>query len=229
MTSRCFISFFKPIAGGCLLLAALAVKVNAAVLEGVVTDQSGAPLANAVVTVTPADGRTPAPDPAPAVALLDQRNREFVPHVLVIHSGTDVKFPNNDNIRHHVYSFSPAKRFEIKLYKGVPPDPVKFGAPGVAVLGCNIHDWMISYVYVTDAPYFTKTDETGRWLLNVPENSYRIGFWHPYQADSAAVEAEPVTAGREKAVINRTLTIKPTTRTGKPLVSQQAEGYKGEP
>ena len=90
-------------------------------------------------------------------AVVDQVDKEFTPKVNAILVGTSVIFPNHDNVRHQVYSFSPAKRFELPLYAGVPAQPVVFDTPGVVVLGCNIHDWMVGYVYVSESPYFAKT------------------------------------------------------------------------
>ena len=72
--------------------------------------------------------------------------------------GTRVEFPNNDSVSHQVYSFSPAKRFQLPLYKGEIHPPVTFDQPGLVVLGCNIHDSMVGYIYVTDAPYFGTTE-----------------------------------------------------------------------
>jgi hypothetical protein len=95
-----------------------------------------------------------------------------------------VKFPNSDNIRHQVYSFSPTKRFELRLYEGTPSDPVLFEKPGVVVLGCNIHDWMLGYIYVTDDPRFGVTDAQGKLTLEqLPAGSYQATLWHPQVRD----------------------------------------------
>jgi len=122
---------------------------------------------------------------------MDQQNKAFVPHVLVVPVGTPVMFPNRDNIRHHVYSFSPAKRFELPLYIGTPAAPVVFDKPGVVVLGCNIHDWMVGYIYVSATPYFAKTGEDGRARLgDVPAGAYEARVWHP------RMRAEPDKSGK---------------------------------
>jgi hypothetical protein len=98
--------------------------------------------------------------------------------VMVVTKGTAVSFPNLDTVRHHVYSFSPVKRFEIKLYVGTPSNPVVFDQPGVAVLGCNIHDDMAAWMVVVDTPYhaMTGSDGTAR-LPDVPAGSYRLRAW----------------------------------------------------
>jgi hypothetical protein len=113
-------------------------------------------------------------------AILRARARAAAPgHPSV---GTAVTFPNRDSVRHQVYSFSPAKRFELPLYTGVP-QAVTFDKPGVVILGCNIHDWMIGYVYVSESPYFAKTDAHGKAVLtDLPPRAYVLRVWHPQQS-----------------------------------------------
>jgi plastocyanin len=131
---------------------------------------------------TDAVARAPA---RPRDGVVDQIGQEFTPKVAAILVGTPVRFPNHDNVRHHVYSFSPAKFFELPLYAGVPAEPVVFDKPGVVVLGCNIHDWMIGYVYVSESPYFAKTGRDGKVLLaELPPRAYTVRVWHP-QLDAA--------------------------------------------
>jgi hypothetical protein len=94
--------------------------------------------------------------------------------------GTAVNFPNRDKIRHHVYSFSDAKQFEIPLYKGTPADPILFDRPGPVTLGCNIHDWMTAYVFVSESPYFALTGADGSAVVpDLPLGSYSVQVWHP--------------------------------------------------
>lgn len=157
----------------CLLLP---VPLSAA-QEFVVSDEDGAALADAVVLLTPLAGARPA---APVEAAIQQVNRTFLPLVTVVPVGSRVSFPNLDRIRHHVYSFSPAKKFDIKLYAGDPPAPVLFDRPGVVVLGCNIHDGMLAFVIVTDAPFHGRTGADGRLrLAGVAAGDYRLQLWHP--------------------------------------------------
>jgi plastocyanin len=135
---------------------------------------------NAVVVAIPTHKSQILPHHTPKIATMDQINKEFVPYVLPVEVGTTVKFPNKDNIRHHVYSFSPTKTFERPLYTSTTAEPVIFDKAGVALLGCNIHDWMIAYVYVTESPYFSKTGSDGKTLLsNIPIGSYIVYVWHP--------------------------------------------------
>ena len=151
---------------------------SAAQLTAIVQDAAGRPLPNAVVLAFPEDARLPAVKPG--VEVIDQIDKEFVPYVKAVRVGTLVQFPNKDNIRHHVYSFSPAKTFELPLYSGTPAAPVLFDKVGIVKIGCNIHDWMLGYIYVTDVPYFAKTTREGRAELDqLPRSSYRVRVWHP--------------------------------------------------
>ena len=164
------------VALACMLLAST-LHAIAATLTVRVSDTNGLPALDTAVFAT-ATNTKPAARP-PAKAAIDQVNKEFVPVLSVIQAGTSVVFPNRDNIRHHVYSFSPAKMFELKLYSGQPAAPVIFDKPGIVVLGCNIHDWMISYVVVVDTPYFGKTDASGAIRLDdVPPGEYELKIWH---------------------------------------------------
>ncbi len=118
---------------------------------------------------------------------MDQRNLAFVPRVLVVGVGARVDFPNNDSVSHQVYSFSAAKRFQLPLYKGEVHPPVVFDRAGLVVLGCNIHDSMVGYVYVTDAPYFGTTLADGALQLkDLAPGDYRIVVWSPFIADPPA-------------------------------------------
>lgn len=106
----------------------------------------------------------------------DRTERQEIPaRVTVVQSGSSISFPNHDSVRHHVYSFSPARTFELKLYAGTPAAPVLFDKAGSVVLGCNIHDPMIAFVQVVDTPWFGKTDATGRVRLEgLPAGDYRL-------------------------------------------------------
>lgn len=160
------------------LLLGFACTAQAADLTVTVTDTQGKPVAQAVVSLEPTSGSgLTAADGTRAV--MDQHGREFVPHVLAVQVGTEVAFPNSDDIHHDVYSFSPAKTFELPLYKGVPAKPVRFDKPGVVVLGCNIHDWMLGYIDVVPTPWFGMTGTDGRLTLQAPAGAYQLVLWHP--------------------------------------------------
>lgn len=168
---------------------------QAASLQVVVNDGQGKPLTDAVLLLQPASGAKPAPKPSPN-AEIAQKARRFVPGVTVVPVGTKVDFPNQDTVRHHVYSFSPAKKFELKLYVGRPESPVEFDKPGIVVLGCNIHDTMVGWVVVSDTPWYAKTGADGRaTLADVPAGAYMLRSWHPgLPAGSTGVE-QAVTLG----------------------------------
>lgn len=142
-----------------------------------VKGSNGAPLADAVVAVElRGQGSRSAPGTRAEMA---QRERQFQPFVLVVQTGTAVSFPNFDTVRHHVYSFSPVKTFDIKLYSGTPAEPVLFDKPGVATLGCNIHDRMSAHIVVVDTPLFAKTDAQGIARLDLPAGEHQLRAWHP--------------------------------------------------
>lgn len=177
------------------VVTAFTVAAQAAVLSTVVLDSTGHPAADMVVVAQPASASTKVPaSGAPSPAVMDQLNTQFVPYVLVVRAGTPVVFPNSDAIAHQVYSFSPAKRFSLGLYRGQAHPPVVFDQAGVVVVGCNIHDNMIGYIYVTDAPFFGKTDAHGRWQLDaLPAGTYRVRVWSPRLARQEAVLEQNVT------------------------------------
>lgn len=143
-------------------------------------------------------------------AIMDQKNHQFAPFVLPVASGTAVSFPNSDNIRHHVYSFSPAKRFELRLYTGTPSDPVIFDENGIVTLGCNIHDWMLGFIYVTDAPRFGVTDGEGRIdFSGLKDAPLEIDVWHPRMGEATP----PVTV----SVVPQPESVKIELALGPPL------------
>lgn len=130
------------------------------------------------------------PPPTPSAGVMDQINSEFVPRQLVVTRGSDVSFPNSDVTRHQVYSFSPAKRFELPLYSGTPPEPVRFESAGVVTLGCNIHDAMIGYIVVVDSDAWAETSAQGVAIVSdVPAGDYQLRIWHE------RVAAEPSRPG----------------------------------
>lgn len=168
-----------------LVLAALAMSAGAAwpaSLVVTVRDQDGRPVADAVATLKSLDAPTPAgPIRFAWPMVVDQRSIKFDPFVLVAPVGTEVSFPNRDKVRHHVYSFSPVKVFQLKLYGRDESRSVTFDRAGVVPLGCNIHDQMIGFVDVVDTPWAGKTDAAGdATLQNVPAGRAVLTVWRPY-------------------------------------------------
>ncbi len=193
--------------GLALGFAAVVGTASAATLTVEVASGDGTPLDDAVVHVYPAAGRAPTRPAAGAV--IDQVRKEFVPLVSAIQVGTAVRFPNRDNLRHHVYSFSPAKRFEIRLYSGEPSEPVVFDRAGLVVLGCNIHDHMVAYVMVLDTPWFGVTEREGRVRIGgLPPGDYQLAAWHHRAGDESSTVRQTVTVGADVAAAVR-IAVKP--------------------
>lgn len=162
------------------LLAATLVSARADGSVRVVTrDSGGKPVADAVAYLEGIDATAPVHPPADPVAIT-QKDQEFKPYVTPVVVGTRVVFPNLDTVRHHIYSVSAAKRFEIPLYIGDSKETIVFDRPGIVTLGCNIHDWMIAYVVVLSTPYFATTGTDGAAdVTGIPPGRYRLLVWHP--------------------------------------------------
>ena len=164
---------------GCLLFVVALLMSQSGIsaqLELSVVDDKGNPLKDAVAELVPAQKIDYAAVPT---AIMDQRQNMFVPGVLAIRVNTQVRFPNSDDVRHHVYSFSPAKKFELRLYHGMTAEPVLFDKPGTVVLGCNIHDSMVAYIYVVGTEYFAVADAQGKISLVAPAGKYQLQVYHP--------------------------------------------------
>lgn len=147
-----------------------------------VLDQQGAALKDAVIMV---EGVAERP---PLSTSMDQIDLQFQPRVLVVPGGTEVGFPNGDDVRHHVYSFSATKPFELRLFHGTEAPPVTFEQAGPVVLGCNIHDAMIGYILVTDRPWYAITGNDGMLdLTHLPEGAAPVSWWHPSMGNQPPV------------------------------------------
>ncbi|MBC9032244.1 methylamine utilization protein [Sphingomonas sp. JC676] len=152
-----------------------------------------APIADAVVTVHLIGRPTPAASAAGSYTV-NQKDIQFHPFVLMVPVGSEVSFPNLDPVRHHVYSFSPAKKFELKLYAKEQNRAVTFDKPGIVALGCNIHDQMSAYIDVVDTTYAVKTDASGNAVFNgVPAGQISIEVWHPYLRAPGSMIRKQVT------------------------------------
>ena len=174
---------WKILYGMCLIVmhASPASFASAGEITGRVLDNDGKSVANAVVFVhTLPDGMTPPVGSEEAkMAHMDQIQEQFAPQMLAVRVGTQVRFPNHDQVHHHVYSFSKTKKFELPLYKGEDTEPVLFDKPGVVKVGCNIHDWMSGVILVVPTPYYAMTDESGQFTLtDLAEGTYALASWH---------------------------------------------------
>lgn len=194
-------------------LFAWTASASAGELHVSVKDQNGQPVEDAVVLATLLDGKNIPPPKHPRNEM-DQIDKEYLPHVKVVMAGSKVYFPNKDNIRHHVYSFSPAKVFELPLYSGTSAPPVLFDKAGQVTLGCNIHDWMLGYIYVADTPFFGKSAKDGKALIaDVPAGEYSVRVWHPDMkgTEESTVRKMAMEAART-ANMEWQLTLKPVFR-----------------
>jgi|SRR6266850_335131 len=193
-------------------------------LEVSVRDAKGDPVEDAVIVAVPLAG-VPKPKAERPVEIIDQNDKEFVPSIKVVQVGTSISFPNKDNIRHHVYSFSPAKKFELPLYRGVPAAPVLFDKPGLVILGCNIHDWMIAYLYVVESPWFTKTEVDGAARLgDLPAGEYDVLAYHPRAKDPAEPLRQRASVGAAPAgPLTFQVTLKPPLRGSRPPKGGEAD------
>jgi plastocyanin len=195
---------------------------HAAIFRGTVTDREGAPVVDTAVVLVPMEGSGgTAARPQSTPRLMDQVGQQFDPYVLVIGKGEQVAFPNSDTVAHQVYSFSPVKRFSLGLYRGLPYAPVAFDEPGLVVVGCNIHDSMVAYIFVAESPYFGKSNERGEVEIpGAPAGTYAVKAWSPRFKEREPRLLQQVTLkGDETAEIALKLDsalLPPRTATGKP-------------
>ncbi len=192
-----------------LLISAMVSTANAYELSVTVTLEGNTePVANAVVSV---DSARPA---TPVSAEIYQKDRAFHPHVLVVPVGSSADFPNRDNNQHHVYSFSPAKTFNIELYADRPAAPIVFDKPGIVELGCNIHDHMQGFVVVTDTADTGRTDTSGKVTLSLDtlpsegsQGTVTLEIWHPRLPDNTRPVTREIERDSESAIV--TLNLEP--------------------
>jgi plastocyanin len=184
-----------------LLLAGSVFSSQATEISVSIRDNEGNPLTNIVALLHSNKPQQQLPPPK-IQAIMDQINREFIPHTLVVQKGSQVSFPNSDNVQHHVYSFSPAKTFELKLYSELAVEPLLFESSGVVELGCNVHDWMLGYIYVADTPYFAQSDNQGIASITVPAGEYTLSLWHPRLSNNDTTRNVNIRVNQEKIMVN---------------------------
>ncbi|MGB8839930.1 MAG: hypothetical protein WCC64_02565 [Aliidongia sp.] len=193
-------------------------RAGAGELTAQISDDDGRPVADAVVAMTPVDPTLLAMAPQSLWAPLrtgevDQRDETFFPYVEIIARGGQVVFRNSDEPQHHVYSFSPVKAFEFVLRPGAASIPVVFDKPGVAAIGCNIHDQMIAYIYVTETPWIAITDRQGQaHITDLPPGTFTAQVWHPAQRSGKVGSGQAVTISDAPASLAVTVALLPTRR-----------------
>lgn len=189
-----------------VLFAIVWPSLTCAQLRIQLLDQDNNPVSHAVISIPSeslinTDGQK---------AVMDQINQQFVPYVLAINQGQFASFPNSDNIRHHVYSFSEPKPFEIRLYKGTPTLPELFEKPGIVVLGCNVHDHMVGYIYVADNNNMVAiTNENGLAVFEakVPD---AVKIWHPQLSEGAdKIITAPLVKKNDQGIWQITTNLRP--------------------
>ncbi len=210
-----------------LILGLLLGNAHAVTIRVNVLDSDGKPIGQAAVYATP-DTPQPVARAKPKTLVIDQVDKEFVNHLTIVQTGTPVSFPNHDKIRHHVYSFSEAKNFELPLYEGTPAKPVVFDKAGVVTLGCNIHDWMSAYVLVVDSPFFALTDNQGAAQLEVPAgHGYAVSAWHPQVKKRPPGNAKVTVAAGNSTELALTLDLKKSFRPIRlPATANLDAGYR---
>jgi plastocyanin len=156
-----------------------------------VYDQNRQALPNSVVWLTPVE-KVQKSELSEIPFIMMQKDRQFIPHILVVPQHAKVEFPNADSIMHHVYSFSKSKTFELKLYREQPQTSVVFEQTGVVELGCNIHDWMLSFIVVVDSPFYAITNEQGQVSFDIKQGKYTLNVWHEGFTDFSQVESESI-------------------------------------
>jgi plastocyanin len=190
-----------------LLTLFLVAPASAVEITGRVVGQNGEGIAQAVVFVQAFPAGISLPSDK-QFAVMDQVNKTFVPTVLPIVVGTEVYFPNHDQIHHHVYSFSRTKSFELPLYKGEEAPPVLFDKIGAVKIGCNIHDWMSGVILVLPTPYFATTDETGWFVLSaLPPGTYSLACWHELSQAKVEETVQQVQVDGNAAAVSFTLSL----------------------
>ena len=204
-----------PVCLALLLAVSGAAAGKDGALEVRIADARGAPVADAIVSVRPRGG-TAAPAPAPARRTIDQKNLAFVPWLEVFHPGDEVVFRNSDGTRHHVYSFSPAAKFEFVLAPRESSPPLRLERTGVVAVGCNIHDSMIAWLYVTDAPWTARTGPDGRVRFDaLPPGDYEVRTWQPRLRPGRGEPTRNTTvAAGAIASLSFALNLLPPPRTG---------------
>lgn len=192
------------------VLPLLATAVCAGEIVAEVKDSRGAPVADAVVYATPLSGKAPQ---RPQPAVVAHQNQQFVPFVTAVQVGTLINLPNRDTVKHHAYSISPARKFDLPLYAGTPQAPLLFDKPGIVTIGCNIHDWMLAYVCVVETPFSALTGADGRaQLRGLAPGAYRVEVWQPRLKGQPSSYTQQASVGGAAAQVAFALELKPGFR-----------------
>ncbi len=187
----------------CMAICCFAASLAAAEIRVTVRTPAGAAVRGAVVELRSPATAAPLPRAAGDTPVIRQRDQRFVPEVVAIKPGDSVRFPNDDPVMHHVYSLSPTKPFELPLYGNDEIPAIAFEREGIVRIGCNIHDNMRGYIYISDAYAFGVTADDGAFTFGqVAAGDYDLTVWHPRMRDGDRVgeRALAVTSGERQAV-----------------------------
>jgi len=195
-----------------VLLISMAVRAAAGDLTVQIYDGHGQPAGDAVVTLR-SDNVQHAETRAPETKIVDQRDETFLPYVEIFRPGDSVVFRNSDTTRHHVYSFAAAKSFEFVIAPGDSTPPVVLDRVGEIPVGCNIHDQMITHLYVSDAPWLVRTKADGRAVFdNLSAGSYNVDVWHPQLRPGRPGPSKTVTIDTAQSSVQLTVSLLPDPR-----------------
>jgi len=195
-----------------VLLISMAVRAAAGDLTVQIYDGHGQPAGDAVVTLR-SDNVQRAETRAPETKIVDQRDETFLPYVEIFRPGDSVVFRNSDTTRHHVYSFAAAKSFEFVIAPGDSTPPVVLDRVGEIPVGCNIHDQMITHLYVSDAPWLVRTKADGRAVFdNLSAGSYNVDVWHPQLRPGRPGPSKTVTVDTAQSSVQLTVSLLPDPR-----------------
>ena len=195
-----------------VLLTWMAVRATAGELTVVIDDGHGQPAGDAVVTLR-SDSVQRADARASEMKIVDQRDETFFPYVEIFRPGDSVVFRNSDTTRHHVYSFAAAKSFEFVIAPGDSAPPVVLDRAGEIPVGCNIHDHMITHLYVSDAPWLARTKADGRAVFEgLPPGTYTVEVWHPQLRPGRKGPTRTVAIDGAEASVALTLSLLPDPR-----------------
>ncbi len=195
------------------VMVMMASPAQAAGLTVRVVDASGRAINDAVVTLRPNAQAAPKARPG-AGYRVEQRDIKFKPFVSVFPVNASVAFPNLDPVKHHVYSFSPTKRFELKLFARAEQRSITFDKPGIVAIGCNIHDSMTAYIYVTDTVWTQRSGANGAVSFgDTPGSAFTLSVWHPYLRAPGNVSSVVLQASAQDRTQTVTVRLRPPPAT----------------
>ena len=181
-TAAVALSFFPPLRAASIEGRVMLPKARAAPVVNQryeIVAKAGVLSTNPPVAIVYIEGSFPRPATRP-VTKISQKDLAFSPSLLAVQVGTRVEFPNFDDTFHNIFSFSPAKRFDLGRYRpDEKPVPSQvFEEAGLVTLRCDIHEHMRALILVLDTPHFIITDDVGAFRLSgLPDGRYTLKAW----------------------------------------------------